>query len=246
MLDELGEPPNWSFLAMTGSDELGQLAAGYNCSDWTVSGTTDSLHLGDIYGGAGAWSGRAGSSCAQSWPIYCIGVGLQRGLQREWSTGRVAFVSSSALPPGGGLAAADALCAQEAGNAGLPGSFKALLAAGGASAASRFSLQGDPWVRPDGVAIVDKAADLGVGRLIAPIDVSASAAYDFGGGAWAWAGATSTATPGDAASTCASWTSTASDAWGRGAMPWSISPYYGFGTSTIPCNYSLRVFCLQE
>jgi len=245
-LDELGAPPSWSLLAMTGSDELGQLAAGYNCSDWTASGTTDGLRLGDIYGGAGAWSGRAGSSCAASWPIYCIGVGIQRGLQREWSTGRIAFVSSGTFLSGAGLAAADALCAQEAGNAGLRGSFKALLAGDGASAASRFNLQGDPWVRPDGVAIVDKAADLGAGRLIAPIDVSANGAYDFGGGAWAWAGATSTAAPGDASSSCASWTSTANDVWGRGAMPTSVSPYYGFGASNIPCDYSLRVFCLQE
>ena len=207
------------------------------------------MYLGDIYGGAGAWSHSRVSSCdGVTWPIYCVGVGIHRSLQRERSTGRIAFASSSALPPGGGLAAADALCAQEAGNAGLPGSFKALLATDGASAASRFNLQGGPWVRPDGVAIVDKAADLGAGRLIAPIDVSASGAFDFRWGAWAWAGASSTAAPGDAVSSCASWTSTASDVLGRWTMPWSISPYFGFDASggPIPCNSSLRVFCLQE
>jgi hypothetical protein len=167
-------------------------------------------------------------------------------LQREKSTGRLAFVSSNTLVPGGGIAAADSICSSEAKAAGLAGSFKALLATDGASAASRFDLRGLPWVRPDGVAIVDKAADLAQ-HLNAPIDVGASGAYDFGG-AWAWAGAPTPGVAGSAASTCASWTSRSSDPYfyGLGGEPGSINSDLGFGTFSFLCESNYRVYCLQQ
>lgn len=245
-LDEFGNIRTaWPVYAMTGSDELGQLTAGYNCSDWTLSGSYG-LRLGDPMGGAGSWSGSSWTSCQGEWLIYCLGTGIQRPLQRQKSSGRLAFVSSNTMASGGGLAAADSLCASEARAAGLTGSFKALLATDGASAASRFDLRGPPWIRADGVAIVDKAADLARWNVKAPIDVSAAGAYDFGG-AWAWAGALTPGEPGTAASTCASWRSTAADAYGRFGAPTTINPNFPFGAFDTYCNGGMyRVYCLEE
>ena len=245
-LDEFGGArgssyPEW---AMTGSDELGQLTAGYNCSDWTVDGGSG-LRLGDPMGGAGVWSGSAWSGCGSSWLLYCIGTAIQRPLQRDKAVGRLAFVSSDSFAPGGGLAAADFICSSEARAGGLSGSFKALLAVNNASPASRFDLRGAPWVRLDGVAIVDTAADLGTGNLLAPVEMSASGAYDFSG-KWAWLGAVTPGVPGTADSTCASWTSNSPAGYGRFGAPTSISPGMGLGTFSTTCDWTYRLYCLQE
>src|SRR5205085_5550761 len=100
-----------------------------------------------------------------------------------------------------GIPAADALCAAEARSAGLSGSFKALLASNGKSAASRFNLRGPPWVRVDGVAVVNGAADLNGGTVNAPIDVTAFGIYAING-FWAWMGTFAPGQPGAAGSTC--------------------------------------------
>jgi hypothetical protein len=148
------------------------------------------------------------------------------------------------MPSGGGVAAADSLCASEARAAGLPGSFKALLSAERVSAASRFDLRGPPWVRTDGVPVVEHAADLARSSLIAPIDVTATGAYV--GWNTTWTGARTPGDPGTSASTCSSWTSTAPDVyagWGAGA---SIDPQFWFGLNGVPCSGWYNVYCLQE
>jgi hypothetical protein len=54
----------------------------------------------------------------------------------------------------------------------LQGSFKAFLSGSTFSAISRFNTSGPPWVRPDGVAIVESATELAGGPLLAPINVT--------------------------------------------------------------------------
>jgi hypothetical protein len=233
-------------MAMTGTNEVGELIAGYNCSDWTDASNQASLQLGDPYGGPASWTAGSGGGCGGSWLIYCVGTGLQRPLHLEVARGRVAFASSGTVRADGGLAAADSLCNTEARAAGLPGSYKALLAAEGASAASRFNLQGGPWVRRDGVPIVQKAGDLAGRKWIAPLAVNASGAYDFSL-TLAWMGATTPGEAGTAESSCRSWTSAEQNLWGYGGRPTSISPYLGFGSWALSCGFGqYRLYCLQE
>lgn len=241
-LDEFGQLRNpYTRLAMTGTGLYGEREG--NCSDWTATDNSP-LALGDPLTGAGAWTGWAGGGCSWRWLVYCMGTGIDRPLQRDRVPGRVAFVSVATLAPGGGLAAADALCRTEAASAGLSGSFKALLPADGASAASRFDLKGAPWVRPDGVPIVDKAADLATGTLIAPIDQHASGPYDLEF-YFVWAGAPGPGAVGTAASTCASWTSMAPDLYTSSATDTTIESNW-YGSGYVPCNAWGRVICLQE
>lgn len=66
------------------------------------------------------------------------------------------------------------MCAARASDAGLVGTFKALVSTTTASAASRFSTAGPPWVRTDGIPIVAAAADLfapGGPVMLAALDV---------------------------------------------------------------------------
>lgn len=56
--------------------------------------------------------------------------------------GRLAFVTDDVFQPGGGIAAADALCQREASAAGLPGTYCAELATSTGPAEARFDLSG--------------------------------------------------------------------------------------------------------
>ena len=105
-----------------------------------------------------------------------------------------------------GIQGFDETCAAQAGAAGLPGAYKALVATDGASAISRFDLNGPPWVRPDGVAIVARAADLADGKLIAPLDVHADSKGDADVFSF-WTGAPTPGVPGSRETTCNAWTS---------------------------------------
>jgi hypothetical protein len=150
--------------------------------------------------------------------------------------GRLAFTTNGGFTPGTGIATADALCQSEANAAGRTGTFMALLATAGATAASRYNLSGLPWKRVDEVTIVDTASQLPTGPLRA-INVLLNGD---GAATSPWAGAGDLNTAGTMASTCDNWNSTA-----------------GTGTSTFAdnlnnvalstsCNVGLRIRCLQQ
>jgi len=73
----------------------------------------------------------------------------------------VAFVTSTAVVPGslGGLAGADAFCADRAAAAGIPGTFRAWLSSTTVDARDRLGAARG-WVRPDGRPVVDTVEDL--------------------------------------------------------------------------------------
>jgi hypothetical protein len=230
---------------LSGSDEFGRLVPGNNCFDWTSSGAYP-LRLGNALGGTLAWTGWGSTSCGTTWPILCMGTGIRRPLQREKLTGRLAFVSAAGLSSGGGLAAADAVCTNDARAWGLKGSFRALLAVEGASAASRFDLGGPPWVRADGVPVVEMASDLALGKIVAPIELGPDSTWHFW--TWTWTGARTPGQPGTTASTCGSWTSTAEGSYANWGLANSIDPEFWFGAYGVPCqaNFQYHVYCLQQ
>jgi hypothetical protein len=178
------------------------------------------------------------TSCSVSSRLYCFGTDQTNALAPLTNTGRMAFVSFSFVP-GGGVAAADTLCQNEA--SGLyPGTYKALLATEGASAASRFSTDGPIWVRPDGVAIVNKPSDLANDFLLAPIDEYPGGMYQGNLGVWVGASSLSEIASG---TTCSSWTSNSS-AQKAGS---TRSGYSSVDGESAACNATwMSVWCLQE
>jgi hypothetical protein len=68
----------------------------------------------------------------------------------------------------GGLAGADAICSTLAGNAGLPGTFVALLSTSTVDARNRLA-GARGWVRPDGRVVADTIEDLFDGSVYHPI-----------------------------------------------------------------------------
>lgn len=183
-LDETGNEAVGG-LVFTGTADSGTLVPGFTCSDWTTSTSSGNVIIGDHTGGPHAWTNAGGTWCTAEGRLYCFGDDMVQPVARSPAAGRLAFVTAA---PWGGAAEASApstRCTAEASAAGLAGTFKAAVATTHASAVSRFDLAGRTWVRPDGVAIVAYARDLGVGKpLLAPIALHADGTVVPGSYSW--------------------------------------------------------------
>ena len=194
----------------------------------------------------------ANSPCNGTNRLYCFGINNNFQVTVKPVVGRIAFVTKVPWIPSGGLAGADALCQQEANEASLSGTFKALLAyidtGIGRSASSRFdSSPGSlPWVRPDGVAIAPTAADLfSADFLDTAINQTADGQYV--GNYGVWGGAQYPNEAGTLGATCNNWASSSNTNNGRSGGAVYTYQLYSFGLFSTPCdatNIILR--CLQD
>jgi hypothetical protein len=190
-VDESGNYDNtpWGSNVWTGTGIDGAVHwSGNTCNGWTDSGVDASGVDGNNTGVTVGYTYFASGSCNIANRLYCFGINNQSAVTVPPVSGRIAFFTRGVWIPSGGLAGADQLCAAEAQQAGLNGSFKALLATQGASAASRFDLNGQPWVRPDGVAIAPTASALFSEDFIeTAISQSADGLQYFENSAFGWA-----------------------------------------------------------
>ncbi len=237
--DELGNPVG-STIVQTGTDGDGQVGAGFTCNDWT-NGSTGSVRGGDPTATSNIWSFFASGGCVADRRFYCLSIDGTVPITPPANSGRIAFVSDNNLDGDFGLAGADMECNNNAALASLPGNYRALLATDSASAASRFDLSGQPWVRLDGVAIVEQASDLGdPEQLIAPINLQADGTTYLGNrGVWTGAPSFFQVSSGN---TCTNWNSTLGNAniTRAGKSVASVS-------DTSSCSFAIsRLFCLQE
>jgi hypothetical protein len=135
--------------------------------------------------------------------IACLGVDRIATVPRPQATGRIAFVTTGLFDPSTGRASADALCASEATAASLPGSYLAFLSTTTQAGSARFDLTGAPWVRTDGVPIMQSANDLATWNLLTGIDRHADQTLER---LPAWSGSI-VAVGGTAEYACNDWTS---------------------------------------
>jgi hypothetical protein len=210
---------------------IGRGSAGYNSDNFTQGNEMD---------------------CSTPARLYCFGIDHQAQVSVTPAAGRHAFVSYATWTPGGGLAAADSLCQSEATTAKLAGSYKALLAPTGATAASRFVYGAGslPWVRSDGIMVAPTAyAFFSTTLFDASPDISAdgSTYYGFSG---VWSGA---ATPlydaGTDATNCANWYSSSASAFGATGAPGNsfTGGYFNEWPNSDPCSATwTNLVCLQE
>lgn len=181
------------------------------CNGWTSASATRNVTVGLTNHATIHWTNAAGGTCAQMFPLYCLGTDYNRPLAIVPTAGRKAFVSKANWDPATGLAGGDALCRSEAGSAGLANAaaFKALLATPSASAASRFDDTLATWVRTDGVPLAPTARayfDAVTPQTTASLDVHADGTYNDQLFGVAYTGALTPRGSGTNATTCASWT----------------------------------------
>lgn len=156
---------------------------------------------------------------------------------------KLVFVTSRAYGAAlGGLQGSDAICAEHAREAGLPGDFRAWISTAALGPSDRLAHAADGYVRTDGVAIAQSWEDLTDGVIAAPID------HDEHGDAVAsgevWSNTLPDGTPVSADFTCSSFTSDTGvmayvGATDRVDRHWSVS--HG-----QPCDQLARLYCFQQ
>jgi hypothetical protein len=235
VLDEYGADTRvTSPVAWTGS------AARQNCGSWTQAESLASGRVGDLrIGGRGFIDAGTDATCNTPLPLICLEVGKITPTQIAAAEGRHAFVSATPWSPNaGGVASADAACSGEATQAGLPGTYLALLP-DAAGAAARFDLTGPPWIRSDGAPLTDTARELVAGQLRRNFLDRTAAGDRVAPATTYWAG-----DPIAPSTPCAGWTSTVGSA-RIGEGMFTDGRFFDLGPAA--CADSIRrLLCLQQ
>ena len=219
-----------------------------DCNAWTAADPGLTTHTSTMNVGNGLLNTQSTSTCDAMHGLLCVEIGRDVAVGPVPPAGatRIAFLTTAPWASGGGRADADARCAGDAAAAGFPGTYLAALATTTSTIASRFDLNGPPWIRPDGQLIAPTAAGVFSDPIhVAAIDIgtdqlNASVFHHY-------TGARSPFDVGTAATTCDDWTSTASAQSGwigystqtRNDLIWGYTPE--------PCDLVDKdLICLQE
>jgi hypothetical protein len=222
---------------LTGTDDQGN-PTGNDCRGLTSSSPSDVISTGESTGGTSLWTIANDTPCDQQGHLYCLQIDYQQSVVPAHEPGPLAFLSTPS-PPMGGLDGADAHCMDEAGLAGIAGTFRALLSTTTVAALDRFQpLPSTPWVRLDDVATTRDFV-----TWDAPINVTVGGNYP---NLPTYSGAVSpTKKSASANESCNDWTGGTSALLGNAA---SASPAaFGSTYATEPpiCIGESSVFCLQ-
>lgn len=225
-----------------------------NCGNWTASGAALS-DIGSSQASYVAWRlDQPRGDCSGERRLYCFGTDHTTAVRQPRVEGRLAFLTLGRFAPTGGLVAADALCDSEAALFGVAGTFRAALADVGTTIASRFDLDGPPWVRADGAPIARTARELFSEPFFAAPPDQTLAGSPHGATVWLGIGVPGDLTSlGTLASTCAGWTSeAATGASGRVNRAWvhdaagAVAPEGGPIHGIVSCAAPNHLLCLQE
>ena len=225
---------------MTGSGSSGTLAS--NCGDF--SGLSGNVLTGCANASSG-FAGCANTGCGAMLRLACFGIDHAKPLVVPATMGRRAFVATGAFSSGMGIGAADAVCALSATNANVTGTFRALLATNTASAASRFSANGAPWIRGDGMALAPTAADFLAGKAELPLNI----AFDgkFIGSSFVFTGAVAIDAVGSDPTDCVNWTVAGGNDTAVFGSANKIAPR-NFNDPSLGgnCTFDSVVYCLED
>jgi hypothetical protein len=234
-IDENGAPE--ADVVLTGTYGDGTPAS--DCGDWTQPDAGSAVG-GVTQNGGTEWQDSSLIPCDSPHSLYCFGTDYTVPITPAIPDGgRLAFVSNP-VALDGGLAQADSQCQSDATDAGLPGSYLALLPTLAASAASRFNADAGTWYRVDGVALSPTGVGLLIdGRLVATCDLTATGArYDY----TVLTGEQTPTRVGFGQDTCGDWTFDA-------GSPWAGDTYTTagwFGSFPSSCSVAMPVYCLQQ
>ncbi len=211
-----------------------------NCDDF--ASTSAQVMVAYAFNGASAWTNTNTVACTQPARFYCFQVDRNVALTYAKAVGRIAFVSVADFTPSSGIAVADAICANEAASAGLPGSYRALLGRSAASAASRFDTTGPTWVRPDGIALAASAQAFLQGDTETTMTITATGELRDVNEAITGIGASAFDTS-DPTLTCDDWTNPS----GTDNLGYPYSTLSGVFSSTFAsCDQRRPVYCLEQ
>ena len=162
------------------------------------------------------------------------------GCHSDCTRYRLVFVTGGMQGKLDGLDGADAMCTNDASEAGLPGPFIAWLSTPEVSAADRIGPSEIAFRRPDGILVAENLDDLLDGSIAAPIDVTAAGGTMPPGPVW-----TGTASGGGfAGQACAGWTSSLpSDLGALGTTTFADARWTDLGEQL--CSLNARLYCFS-
>ena len=250
-------------LFWTGTDETGRAfdrLASALCGDWASSAASSYSVLGSTFETRVAWSISFGGSCAGYRRLVCLETGGGGGLPPVATLGPAALAFVTRAVGRGdlagwaganghvGLAAADAVCRGEAAAAHLPGpqSFVAWLSTSTLNARGRLPTN-LAWRRVDGTGVASDRVDLLDGRLAAPVNETAAAAYLPVPPAWSTSPWTGTAYDGSRlpGENCRDWTSISANDTGLGGFTNSAAADWTDGRP-FSCDTLLPIYCFSR
>jgi hypothetical protein len=228
---------------------MGQVVSGQNCNDWTTLDMAQRYQAGNAYATTWGWTQAFGhNKCDEEGHLLCFGIERNKQLTPERTAGRLAFMSTRFMPyPLTKVEDADAICQQDAMNAGITGkTFKALISMVGTSAASRMA-DGMPWVRFDGMRLTAEGDDMLQGaNLLTTINITAEGEYrQINRMA---TGSRIPADPGFVSSTCNNWTSTSETDTHRVGHTHAGNEWWfaGFMPTCNEAPNNLHLYCLEQ
>ncbi len=239
--------PSGSSQYWTGTQYDGTDQSTYHCNNWTSAGAADPSLSGDATmtgaGWSAAWWGV--TSCDSPKHLLCLQTGAGFTKPIVPAVGKTVFVTKTGYTGDfGGIAGANFNCNNDAHAAGIDASrtFKAWIAVTGHPASEQFIYQG-PWVRLDGIKVVENIADLTKGastELLTSIAVDEEGNYVAEANAW-----TGTDIDGEPLANlmCADF-----GAGGvNGETGWVTSTSWNWTfTSTNGCNGAAHLYCFED
>lgn len=208
-----------------------------SCNDWSATAAPRVGHTGNVTSTGSTfltddWDPQHRCTRDDGY-LYCLeetGTGVEPPALPD-SRANVMFVTSETYNANlGGLTGADQKCAASAANAGLSGSFVAVISAPTADAAGRLG-NARGFVRPDGLPIAGSPIALLDGRFAYPPNLDAKGDEVSG---YVWTGDMSD---------CAGWTSTTAGGGDMGDPNLGGSGAFIYGGSS--CNASNHLYCAE-
>jgi hypothetical protein len=240
----------WTAVSTAGTLSPESTLGARSCGNWTSSDPADSGGIAlsnTTYLGDGLVA-----VCSGSNKLLCFGDDSDAELLAVPLTGRLAFISRAFFDAGTGLAAADAICQDEACAAGLTGSndcasnpgsarvFKAYLHTSTQAAWDRFDVSGPNWQRLDGIEWLPEAANLALDAKdrVTGLTVHADGSYALRGVAWVG---------NQTGANCQDWSSASSQDRSATTGPHVVDPRGLGGGNSAQCSYNQgSLLCLEE
>lgn len=214
---------------------------GDNCMGWTLGAGVTGI-LGSAWGGSWRWTDDARVDCGMAAGLLCLGTTHSSSLviPQPPPDARMIFVTGQTYAVSGGMTA-DGYCQDEAGMAGLLGTWTAVLAQGTLAGNSALPSTQEPLYRPDGVLIAVRANDLRTGVApLAPIEVTADGQHVDGP---VWTGSNGVLDPASGTN-CDDWSSTTAQATvGDSAV--AGDRWWVRGSVLLGCNQLARLYCVR-
>ncbi|MEM6294136.1 MAG: hypothetical protein AAGA54_22850 [Myxococcota bacterium] len=242
-VDEMGNDVGGDVEVWTG-DRSSAIFPPDTCADWTSSSAGDEGVAGFADAVASDFHDATRDPCSFSRRLYCFQTDHDLPIELPTETGRTAFIADASWDGFGGITAADNICQGRADMAGLAGQYLAVLSGTGSTAASRFDLDGENWVRPDGLPVAaSPAAFFNAPLWDIPPHMEADGDIP-SGGRTLWTGPAWDST-GSNAQTCNNWQGFSSGLAGRSSRSDKVA---SIGSVDIDdCDDSgFGLYCLQE